>query len=289
MKKHFKVIIIVISVLAVCGVGLWFVLSRTKDKPIQDVVNSFIENTDTSNLHARLETSQSLYSKHYTDTRLNSLRSVLVKLDDFEQDLNTYLTVCNIKPKTTKDLSKSYNELSSARASLIKECDEYIVRMQGNTLAEGQTVKSLYNSLFNKVASYISQYNSCFLNTTNFVFSSVTSGNNIKHQMYTLYSHGVKNLISNISNSQFKELKTITRLNSLITLDEYNNIQLKSSVVGGEFSILALNFKKYFNSSNKDALVSNFNIYYDSSNINVDTETSNEKLAVYYLKQIAEV
>lgn len=289
MKKHFKVIIIVISVLAVCGVGLWFVLSRTKDKPIQDVVNSFIENTDTSNLHARLETSQSLYSKHYTDTRLNSLRSVLVKLDDFEQDLNTYLTVCNIKPKTTKDLSKSYNELSSARASLIKECDEYIVRMQGNTLAEGQTVKSLYNSLFNKVASYISQYNSCFLNTTNFVFSSVTSSNNIKHQMYTLYSHGVKNLISNISNSQFKELKTITRLNSLITLDEYNNIQLKSSVVGGEFSILALNFKKYFNSSNKDALVSNFNIYYDSSNINVDTETSNEKLTVYYLKQITEV
>ncbi len=288
MKKHFKVIIIVISILAVCGVGLWFVLSRTKVEPLAQAVNSFIEHEETEDLHERLTTSQSLYSEHYNDTRMNSLKEVLLKLDTFEQDLNSYLVVCNAKPKTTKNLTKSYNNLASARTNLIKDCDEYIVRMRGNTLAEGQTVKSLYNSLFNKVANYISQYNACFLDTSNFVFTSVAPSNNIKLQMYSLYSHGVKNLVGNISNSQFKELTTINRLNSSISLDGYNNIKLKSGILGGEFSSLALNFKKHFNNADKNDLISNFNTYY-SLTINSDTETSNEKLAVYYFRQIVEV
>lgn len=288
MKKHFKVIIIVISILAVCGVGLWFVLSRTKVEPLAQAVNSFIEHEETGDLHERLTTSQSLYSEHYNDTRMNSLKEVLLKLDTFEQDLNSYLVVCNAKPKTTKNLTKSYNNLASARTNLIKDCDEYIVRMRGNTLAEGQTVKSLYNSLFNKVANYISQYNTCFLDTSNFVFTSVAPSNNIKLQMYSLYSHGVKNLVGNISNSQFKELTTINRLNSSISLDGYNNIKLKSGILGGEFSSLALNFKKHFNNADKNDLISNFNTYY-SLTINSDTETSNEKLTVYYFRQIVEV
>ena len=288
MKKHFKVILIVISILAVCGVGLWFILSRTKVEPLNKTVNSFIENDNTENLRERLTTSQSLYSTHYSDTRLDSLKEVLLKLDTFEQDLNSYLVVCNTKPKATKDLTNAYNSLEKSRTSLIKDCDEYIVRMRGNTMAEGQPVKSLYNSLFNKVANYISQYNTCFLNTSNFVFTSVAPSNNIKLQMYSLYSHGVKDLLSNISNNQFKELTTINRLNSSITLDGHNNINLKSSVLGGEFSLLALNFKNHYNNADKANLISNFNTYY-SLNINPDTETSSEKLAVYYFRQIAEV
>lgn len=288
MKKHIKVVLIVICVLAVCGVGLWFVLSRTKTETLPKTVSSFIEHTDTKDLQDRMVTAQSLYKNHYSnDTRLNNLKDILLKLDEFENDLNTYLVVCNAKAKTTKDLTKSYNNLSSLRTSLIKDCDEYIIRMRGNTLAEGQTVKALYNSLFNKVANYLLQYNSCFLNTSNFVFTSVAPDNNIKLQMYSLYSLGVDNLLKNISNSQFKELTTINRLNSSIKLDGNNNLVLKSDIVGGEFSVVALNFRKYYNNSDKTNLIRNFSTYY-SLTIDPTTETSNEKLAIYYFKQIME-
>lgn len=287
MKKHIKIILIVITVLAVCGVGLWFVFSRTKTETLPKTVNSFIEHTNTTDLHARLETSQELYKKHYNETRLNSLKDVLVKLDGFEQDLNVYLINCNAKAKSTKDLAKMYNDLSASRSKLIKDCDEYIVRMRGNTSAEGKTVKTLYNNLFNKVASYLYQYNTCFLNTSNYVFTHVAPSNNIKLQMYSLYSLGVQNLLDNISNNQFKELTTINHLNSLIKLDQNLNLVLKASVSGGEFNILALNFRKYYNSADKNDLITNFNSYYQQT-INPNTETSNEKLAVYYLKQIVE-
>ena len=289
MKKHLKVILIVISIIAVCGVGLWFALSRTKTETLPNTVSAFVEHDNTADLHTRLTTSQSLYSKHYsTDIRLNTLKDILAKLDEFEQDLNTYLIMCNAKAKETKTLTKSYNNLSSIRTNLIKDCDEFIVRLKGNTSAEGQTVKSLYNNLFNKVANYLQEYNNCFLNTSNYIFNSVTSNSNIKLQLYSLYSYGVSNTLNNISNSQFKDLTIIKKLNTSIKLDEHNNLILKSSVAGGEFSVLALNFKKFYDNCDKNALIDNFNTYY-SLNISPDTETSNEKLAVYYVKQILEV
>ena len=288
MKKHLKVILIVISILSVCGVGLWFAFSRTKTETLPNTVSAFVEHSDSQDLHLRLTTSQTLYSKHYSDTRLNSLKSILTKLDEFEQDLNTYLILCDVKPKETKTLTTSYKNLSSSRKNLIKDCDEYIVRMKGNTLAEGQTIKTLYNNLFDKVKNYLLEYNSCFANTSSFVFSSVASSSSIKSQLYSLYSYGVTNTLTNISNSQFKSLTTINRLNSVIKLDTYGNPVLKDSVAGGEFNILALDFKNYYNNSNKNELISNFDSYY-TLNINPETETSNEKLAVYYFKQIMEV
>lgn len=287
MKKHLKVILIIILILSVCGVGLWFALSRTKTETLPKTVNAFVEHRDRKDLSSRLTTCQSLYSKHYNDSRLNSLKDILSKLDEFEQDLNIYLIMCDAKAKTTKDLTTSYNKLSTSRATLIKNCDEYIVRMSGNTLAEGEPVKDLYNALFNKVCNYILEYNSCFLNTSEFVFSSVTSSSNIKFQLYSLYSHTVLNTLSNITNAQFKDLAAIKQLNSSIKLNNYGNVILKNSLAGGEFNITALNFKNYYNSSNKNDLAANFSNYY-SSNINVSTETSNEKLAVYYFKQIME-
>ena len=291
MKKHLKVILIVISILAVCGVGLWFVLSRTKIETLPNTVNSFIGSQETSDLQARLKTSQSLYSKHASsDVRLTDLENILIKIDEFEQDLNTYLIMCTAKAKETKDLTNSYNNLSTSRTKLIKDCDEFIVRLRGNTEAESQTgqttVKTLYNTLLDKVANYLQEYNKCFLNTSNYVFNSVTSNNNIKFQLYSLYSHGVSGFLNNMETESY--LLTIKKLNNSIRLDNHNNLVLKESIDGGEFNIQALNFKTHYNNSNKESLIDNFTDYL-KLNINPATETSNEKLAIYYAKKILEV
>ena len=50
----------------------------------------------------------------------------------------------------------------------------------------------------------------------------------------------------------------------------------------------ALQFKQFFNNSNLNNIVENFDSYYNST-IDVGSEKSNEKLAVYYLKLILEV
>lgn len=294
MKKHLKVILILLLVLAICGVAFWFVFTRTKVEPLPKTVNTFVEHENTKTLQERIKTSQSLYSTHYFgDTRLDSLGRMLEKLDTFEQDLNIYLVLCNAKAKTTQDLTKSYNSLSKSRTALIKDCDEYIVRMKGNTLAEGQPIKNLYNLLVNKVSNYLQEYNKCFKSTVNYVFTSVTSSNNIKFELYGLYSEGVHSTLTNMTNNQFKELSTINILNNKIKLNadsnDSNNISLPKGLEGGEFNIKAINFKKYYNASNKTDLLTNFYDYYSNvTSINPSIETSNEKLAVYYFEQIME-
>ena len=292
MKKHLKVILIILLILSIGGAIAWLFLSRTKYEPLPSTVSAFIESDDTKYLHSQLEISQQLYNEHYgTDYRLRKLKNILSKLDEFEQDLNTYLVTCDAKPKTTKDLTQSYKNLSSTRTKLLKECDAYIIRMEGNTSAEGQTIKALYNSLFDVVADYILQYSDCFRNTSNYIFSSVTNNSGIKAEIYSLYSYGVRQTLTNVVNSQFKDLTTIDYLNNTIKLDASNgnkhNIAIPTTLDGGEFNILALNFKKYYNNSNKNELMSNFNTY-RLLDINPSTETSNEKLTIYYFKQMME-
>jgi hypothetical protein len=98
---------------------------------------------------------------------------------------------------------------------------------------------------------------------------------------------GVNNLLNNISNNNFKNTTLITKLNNGIILSN-GNIDIKDSVMGGEFSIMAFKFKSHFNKSNLSTLVENFATLYNI-NINPDNEVSNEKLAIYYAKQILEI
>lgn len=290
MKKHIIIISVVVLILSLAGVGIWLGVRNKNIKPLYPANCEFVFSEDGEMLTDKITAAQTLYaSVSSSDTRLTTLQTIIFKIDSFEQDLNAYLTLSNDKPKNTKSLSKSYSNLSNSRTTLIKDYNEYITRMSGNTQADGPMMQKLYNELFNKTANYLRAYNNCFLNTSNYVFEKVYTANSIKAPLYSLYSNGVNNLLSNIKNSQFSDLTLINRLNNSIKL-ENQNICLKNSVAGGEFSLEALNFKKYFSSSNISTLIQNFEVYYSAaSSINPTTETSSEKLAVYYAKQILEI
>lgn len=289
MKKHIVAILIIILILSLVGVGIWVVVNAQKIKPLYKANCEFILSDDTATLATKISTAHSLYTIEVmsSETRLDVLKSVVIKLDDFEKDLNAYLSLSNVKAKKTKSLSKSYTELSNIRSQLIKDYSEYITRMSGDINADGDALQNLYNEIFSKTVNYLHSYNKCFALTTNHVFKSVYTSDTIKQELYTLYSLGVNDLLNNISNNNFKSVSLINRLNNGIKLSN-NNLVIKDSVDGGEFSIQALNFKKYFNASNKTTLINNFESYYPNI-INPATETSNEKLAVYYAKQILEI
>ena len=218
------------------------------------------------------------------ETRLTTLKTVICQIDSFEADLNSYLLLSNIKASSTNKLSKNYKNLSSNRKILIDGYNEYITRMKGNINVDGSALQDIYNDIFDQTVQYLTKYNSCFKATTNFVFNKAYKPDSIKYELYSLYSAGVKNLLDNINNNTFHNTTTISRLNNGIKLVN-NNLYITPTIAGGEFSAEALKFKKHFNNSNIPLLIENFETYYSSS-ININTETSNEKLAIYYAKLI---
>lgn len=289
MKKHIIIIISIILILSLAGVGVWFVVKKNNSKPLYSVSCEFIQSSDTQTLISKIGDAEDLYQNKAvsTEDRLTTLQQTISKLDNFETDLTSYLLLSNAKASSTNKLSKSYKDLASVRSALIKDYNEYITRMSGNTNISGTALKDLYNELFNKTVNYVYKYNTCFIATSNYVFTKVYKVDCIKTELYTLYSAGVSNLLNNISNSQFANTSLITKLNNGIKLVD-GNIFIKENIQGGEFGTEALNFKKYFNNSNLDTLINNFETYYNMS-INASSETNSEKLTVYYAKLILEI
>ena len=288
MKKHLIAMLIIVLVLTLVGTGVWLIVKNNKAKPLYQAHCDFILSEDTEALLSKMAQAQTLYNSVLSsDSRITTLQIAVAKIDTFEKDLNSYLILSTTKASSTKKLSKNYSSLSNKRSTLIKTYSEYITRMSGNINAEGPMIQDLYNQLFDKTVTYLHSYNSCFVSTSNYVFNKVYKAESIKPELYTLYSAGVNNLLSNISNHNFSSTILITKLNNGIKLSN-NNIFIRDTIIGGEFGAESVKFQHHFNNSNIENLITNFNAYY-STTINTATETSNEKLAIYYAKKILEI
>lgn len=298
MKKHIIAIVIMIIVLSAVGVGIYFVASKTNKQSLYNANTDFVYSVNTKTLTDNIAASEELYQSKIStgESRLTELNNIIKKLDTFEKDLNVYLMKSSKKTSQTNSLSKKYKTLTSKRESLINNYAEFYTRIDGNTNIDGNFAESLYDEIFDITVSYVYDYNSCFESTCNYVFGKLYTANSIKPELYALYSGAVKDLLNTISNHQFATVSLVNRLTSGINL-VYGNIVIKHhtanstfepNLVGGEFSAYGLSFQKYFNASNKEVLTLNFENYYHIA-IDPTIETSNEKLAVYYAKQILEI
>ncbi len=289
MKKRIILFTIITLILAIICTGIWLIINRSKPKQLYKVSCEFTNTEVSSELVSKITTAQDLYSIISTsDNRIPVLKNIIIKLDSFEKDLNSSMVLISSKKnsKSANELSKSYSNLIKSRKQLLKIYDEYITRMSGNINADAvpAPLQNLYNELFGKTIDYLYEYNNCFKDSSKFVFEKVYKIDTIKLEVYSLYSLAVDNLLNTITNNRFSNTTLITKLNSGINVNN-GILQLSPSIVGGEFSLQALKFKHHFNNSNKNNLIINFNSYYSQS-INPATETSSEKLAVYYAKLI---
>ncbi len=286
MKKHILGVLIVTAVLALSAVGIWYAVNLKNAKSLYKISGEFLSSEDTQALVANISMAESLYKSETlaVSSNFELLQEIIVKLDTFEADLNSYMVLSNIKPSETNRLVKTYKNLDGSREMLIKDYNEYITRMSGNTNMSGNAIQDLYNDIVDNTESYIYKYNTCFASTYKHVFGKVYKADSIKYELYSLYSAGIKGLLSDALDGQANSLTSIKRLNKGVKLTG-SNIYINSEIIGGEFGEEALKFKHYFHESNIADVIDNFEIYYNVP-INPNSETSNEKLAVYYAKQI---
>ena len=90
-------------------------------------------------------------------------------------------------------------------------------------------------------------------------------------------------MLNEVSDYEFSSTFTVNKIDNFISLQN-DAISLDTNLVGGEFSYEALRFKHYIVNCDMDTFVANFEENY-STYIDIETETSNEKLAMYYLKK----
>ena len=287
MKKRvaITITIVLLVVLIATGFLVWFLKYRSKAKNIYISTSQFVNSAERNQLTVKIAAADEVYQRRVSsiEDRLTTLNSVILKLDEFEADLNVYL-VLSSKSSAVNEIVKNYQNLISKRRLLVDNLDEYITRMNGNIEAGGNAVQDLYNAMFEEVIDYIYDYNTCFYQTINYTFGKVESDTNIKKEIYSLYSHAVSDLLNNISSSKFKSTYTVEKLNSIILLED-NNIVLNPGLSGGEFNSIVAQFKECYSSCDKDALLTNFETYY-TSYINETTETNVEKLTIFYLQEI---
>ncbi|MBQ3502711.1 MAG: hypothetical protein IJA72_03500 [Clostridia bacterium] len=289
MKKHIIAILVITLILSLAGVGIYFVVKNNKKQSLYNANSSFVHSEKTEKLIANISKAESLYQSKVAsgETRLTTLHNVIIKLDSFEKDLNSYLILASSNTSTSNKLAKKYQTLTSERDILIDNYNEYITRMEGNINIDGNSTATLYNEIFDKTVQYVYNYNACFESSFKYIFEKIYKAETIKSEFYSLYTTSVIDLLNNISNHQFSNISLITLLNDRLNLDSNNNVILKSSIDGGEYSSEALKFKKHFRLSNINTLIETFKTT-NPSTINPALETSNEKLAVYYALQILE-
>ena len=272
----------------IMGLGCWVYFSQPKSKSVYEAKADFILNNDTSTLITKLNSSQNLYEGVFSqDARLTELINIIEQLNSFETDLLSL----SINHKSTSNkidkINKSYKILEQERKNLIKTCSIYITSMQGNTAVDGSWERELYNSLFNKTATYITNYCSAFEQSATYIFNTINTSCELKHQLYRVCIYSIKHSINSIVSSQIVDNFALEFIANNIQLDN-GNIQINSSLVGGQFSEEALQFIQAISKCDIAQFVANLKTNYFLI-INPSSETNNEKLATFYIKKILEV
>lgn len=292
MKKHIIGVAIALIIIISAGALLWIFVFNKDASDLYTACSNYVYSDDSETLQTSIQKAHSLYTLNNRgdtgENRLAQFGNIIDKINTFEKDLVSYLTLDNNK---SSKISKSYKSLSGSREHLINELTIYITRMSSNTeVGNSATIKNLYEDILLSTVDFVKQYNSCFESSVNYVFTEVYTTSNIKRELYLLYSACVSDVINTMSSKQFPNMPVVNKLNSSIKL-EYSCIQFASTISGGEFSKEALKFKQYFNQGSLTNFASNFITYYNETNsgFSPKDETSNEKLAMYYLKKILEM
>lgn len=284
MKKHIIAILIIVLILAGVGIGIWLVVRKNNSQNLYQVSVDFSTSEKQSDLTNSIVTAQALYraGTGSADGKLTALCNALIQMDQIQDDVNTYLIYSSDK-KVSSKLKKSFKSLSGERDLLLDEYDKYKTRMSGNISADGNAIHDLYNGMFSSTASYIYKYSDCLTSTINYAFSKVYTMSSMKFTMYSMYISSVRNMLNEVSDYEFSSTFTVNKIDNFISLQN-DTISLDTNLVGGEFSYEALRFKHYIVNCDMDTFVANFEKNYPT-HIDIETETSNEKLAMYYLKK----
>lgn len=277
MKKFLKVFIIVVLVLAtVVGTCVLFFVNRKKNNTTTSSIAEFLFAEENEKFNEKLANMDSWVDSDGTDNRVELILTTNLMLDEMAKDLSSY-HIANGTKITNEKIFNAFKNVQSSKNLLVKMMDEYKIK-KDSTYFNRHTGA---NDFYAQACVYLINY-AKFNNYVN-VNLNINRNVDLKFSVYEIYSNVVMNTFS----------KTKT-LSSLVLVDNAQNLNKLHEIVSMDNSFIETNVNQFaieitlFNNAYYETNKVNFanNLTQNISSVTTADQSSKEKLATYYFKQI---
>lgn len=277
MKKFLKVFIIVVLVLAtVVGTCVLFFINRKKNNTTTSSIAEFLFAEENEKFNEKLANMDSWVDSDGTDNRVELILTTNLMLDEMAKDLSSY-HIANGTKITNEKIFNAFKNVQSSKNLLVKMMDEYKIK-KDSTYFNRHTGA---NDFYAQACVYLINY-AKFNNYVN-VNLNINRNVDLKFSVYEIYSNVVMNTFS----------KTKT-LSSLVLVDNAQNLNKLHEIVSMDNSFIETNVNQFaieitlFNNAYYETNKVNFanNLTQNISSVTTADQSSKEKLATYYFKQI---
>ncbi|MBQ8615429.1 MAG: hypothetical protein IJ415_02565 [Clostridia bacterium] len=277
MKNFLKVFIIIILVIGTIGGTCYFFFRNMeeKDNTTASIAGELYSESKLQ-FNQSLLTMNALVNSDGTDDRLALLIETNSQVDEIVEVLASYHIENDTKINNEK-ISKALNQVSASRSLINSMVAEYSIKKDSSYFNRHLGANDFYQEFCNYLVSYAK-----FANLVN-ANLSVNKQIDLKFNMFDIYTNVVMNTFNQTITSNLKvivkDAYNINKINDILQID---NSLIETEVE--RFAIEINYFNEAYNNCNKTDFATNL-----VSNIATVTnadQTTNEKIATYYFKQI---
>lgn len=277
MKKFLKIFIIVLLVVAsIAGTCYFFFVNIKKKNNTTSSISESLFSSEKNKFDTELKNVSTWVNSDGTDSRIELIIKTNNNLDDIVEVLASYYVESDTKINNER-IAKSFNEVVESRDLLNKMLEEYKIKKASAFFNRHLGA----NDLYKQSSAYLVDY-AVFANYLN-ASLQVNKASDLKFSMFEIYCNIVidtfGNLNTSLDNVIVNNSSNINKINSMFKI---KNSYIVTSVSPFDKNINL--FNKVYYQCNKMEFASDF-----ARNISVvssPNQTTNEKLAMYYLKQI---
>ena len=280
MKKFLKIFIIVLLVVSAVGTTCYLFFKNMKENDNTTVsIAGILYSENKTKFNNSLSTMSSVVNSDGTDNRLNLIIKTNSNLDEIVEVLASYHIENNTKINNEK-ISKVLKQVNSSKKLLGKMIDEYNIKKNSTYFDKHLGANDFYSEACNYLVKYAR-----FANLIN-ADLNLNKNCDLKFSMFDVYTQVVMN-----SFNQTKVENSKVIIYSEYNINKINSIfKMENSIVETKVSPYAVEVNRFveaYYDCNKTEFAK-----YLASNISIVTsenQTTKEKIATYYFKQIFNV
>ena len=280
MKKFLKIFIVMLLVLGVIGgTCYFFFLDLKKKNSTTPSVAEYLASVNKSTFDADLIRVKSIMNDNSNDKRFDLIVVTSGKLDNMMASVSSYYVSSNTQINN-KEIFNSFNDVKSSRALLQNMMNEYQRKSENSTYFD-KTLGA--NDMYLQACNYLMSY----AQLIRLVQESLSVNRNscVKFNLFDVYTNVVAQTFSKTNIDQLRTAPLVVdndaNLDIMNRNIDFDGLSLKLT---NPASSIANNFDKYYSQCSKADFALNL-----SSNVaivNNANQSTNEKIATYYLKAI---
>jgi len=280
MKKFLKVFIVVLLVLGVIGgTCYFFFVNLRKRNMTTGSIAEYLESESKINFNSDLNVVKGIMNGNKGDSRFDLIVTTNSKLDSIMSVVSSYYVENNTKV-VGKNIVKAYNATKGSKIQLQLMMDEYILK-SGNSSYFDKALGA--NDMYLQACTYLMNY----AQSINLIQNTlqVNRNSNVKFNLYDAYTHVVLQTFNktNIDQLRTAPLKVVSAasINIMNSNMQFDGYTLKLS---NPTSNVANDFDKYYSICNKSEFA--LNLSENVQSVTTVEQTTNEKVATFYLKSL---